>query len=119
TAKSCLDKVSVVVQFASTFSPFLYTAQDMRSAIAGILLLAAAPVWAQQTTLGYDAFVAGAKVGGAEVKIETDDARYEISGKAWTVGVLNFVTQWQSMFSSTGRLVDSGPVNDGYRFIET
>ena len=61
----------------------------------------------------------GAKVGGAEVKIETDDARYEISGKAWTVGVLNFVTQWQSMFSSTGRLADSGPVNDGYRFIET
>jgi hypothetical protein len=90
----------------------------MRSAIAGILLLAAVPVWAQQTTLGYDAFVAGAKVGGAEVKIETDDARYAISGKAWTIGVLNFVTQWQSMFSSTGRLVDSGPVTDGYRFIE-
>lgn len=90
----------------------------MRSAIVATLIVAAAPAWAQQTTLGYDAFVAGAKVGGAEIKIETDDARYEISGKAWTVGVLNFVTQWQSMFSSTGRLVDSTPVNDGYRFIE-
>ena len=32
--------------------------------------------------------------------------------------MLSFVTQWQSMFSSTGRLIDSGPVNDGYRFIE-
>ena len=31
-----------------------------------------------------------AKVGGAEVKIETDDARYAISGKAWTVGVAEF-----------------------------
>lgn len=91
----------------------------MRSVtVATLLLLAAAPVCAQQTTLGYDAFVAGAKVGAAEVKIETDDARYEISGKAWTVGVLNFVTQWQTMFSSTGRLNDSGPVNDGYRYIE-
>ena len=29
----------------------------MRSAIVATLLLAAAPVWAQQTTLGYDAFV--------------------------------------------------------------
>lgn len=91
----------------------------MRSVtVATLLLLAAAPVCAQQTTLGYDAFVAGAKVGAAEVKIETDDARYEISGKAWTVGVLSFVTQWQTMFSSTGRLNDSGPVNDGYRYIE-
>jgi len=90
----------------------------MRSAIVATLLLTAAPVWAQQTTLGYDAFVGGAKVGAAEVKIEKDDARYQIDGKAWTVGVLNFVTQWQGVFSSTGRLADSGPVNDGYRFVE-
>ena len=91
----------------------------MRTAIVVALLIAAAQASAQQTTLGYDAFVGGAKVGAAEVKIETDNARYAISGRAWTVGVLNFVTQWQSMFSATGRLDDTGPVNDGYRFIES
>ena len=90
----------------------------MRFALVATLMFVTAPVWARQTTLGYDAFVGGAKVGAAEVKIEKDDARYEISGKAWTVGVLSFVTQWQSMFSSTGRLADYGPVNDGYRFVE-
>lgn|GEM_PF-2072039 len=89
-----------------------------RSAIFATLLLSAAPIWADETTLGYDAFVAGAKVGGAEVKIERDDARYAISGTAWTIGVLNFVTQWQSMFTASGRFDDQSPVNDGYRFIE-
>ncbi len=90
----------------------------MRSAFITALLLAAAPAMAQQTTLGYDAFIGGAKVGAAEVKISTDDARYEISGKAWTVGLFNLVTQWQGVFSSSGRLADRGPVNDGYRYIE-
>ncbi len=90
----------------------------MRSAILATLLFVAAPAFAQHTTLGYDAFVGGAKVGAAEVKIETDETRYLISGKAWTVGILNFVTQWQSMFSSTGRLADKGPITDGYRFVE-
>ncbi|HTO56346.1 MAG TPA: DUF3108 domain-containing protein [Pseudomonadales bacterium] len=90
----------------------------MRRPLVAALLFAAAPVWAQQTTLGYDAFVGGAKVGGAEIKIDKDDARYEINGKAWTVGVMNFVTQWQGVFSSTGRLADSGPVNEAYRFVE-
>ena len=89
-----------------------------RSAIVVALLLVAAPVWAQETTLGYDAFIGAAKVGGAEVKIETDAARYSISGQAWTVGVANFMTHWQSIFSSTGRLEDSGPINDGFRFVE-
>jgi len=90
----------------------------MRRPFVAALLFAAAPVWAQQTTLGYDAFVGGAKVGAAEIKIDKDDARYQINGKAWTVGVVNFVTQWQSVFSSTGRLADSGPVNEAYRFVE-
>src|SRR5262249_50862321 len=36
----------------------------------------------------------------------------------WTVGVMSFVTQWQGVFSSEGRLVDSGPVNEAYRFVE-
>jgi len=91
---------------------------DIRFVIVATLLLSAAPVWAQETTLGYDAFVAGTKVGGAEVKIEKDDSRYAISGKAWTIGVLSFVTQWQSMFSATGRFTGQSPINEGYRFIE-
>ncbi len=90
----------------------------MRAAVFTALLIAAAPVMAQQTTLGYDAFIGGAKVGAAEVKINTEDARYEISGRAWAVGFFNLVTQWQGVFSSTGRIADRGPVNDGYRYIE-
>lgn len=90
----------------------------MRRLFVAALLFAASPVWAQQATLGYDAFVGGAKVGAAEIKIDKDDARYAINGKAWTVGVLNFVTQWQSVFSSTGRLADTGPINEAYRFVE-
>ena len=91
---------------------------DIRSAIVATLLLSAASAWAQETTLGYDAFVSGAKVGGAEVKLEKDDTHYAISGTAWTTGVLNFVTRWQSIFSATGRIADQSPINDGYRFIE-
>ena len=91
---------------------------NVRIAIVATLLLVANPVRAQQTTLGYDAFVGNTKVGGAEVRIETDAARYAISGKAWTIGVLNFMTRWQSIFSASGRFADSGPINDAYRFIE-
>jgi hypothetical protein len=90
----------------------------MRRRFVAALLFAAAPAWAQQATLGYDAFVGGAKVGAAEIKINKDDARYQINGKAWTVGLLNFVTQWQGVFSSAGRLDDGGPVNEAYRFVE-
>ncbi len=90
----------------------------MRVVVVAALLLVVAPVWAQQTTLGYDAFVGDSKVGGAEVRIETDAARYSITGEAWTVGIAHFMTQWRSIFSSTGRLADSGPINDGFRFIE-
>ena len=78
----------------------------MRSVVVAALLLLAVPAWAQEATLGYDAFVGDAKVGGAEVRIETDAARYSITGEAWTVGVAHLMTQWQSIFSSTGRLAD-------------
>jgi len=90
----------------------------MRRTILIALLVAASPVCADQTTLGYDAFVAGTKVGAAEVNIQTNDSRYTISGKAWSVGVMNFVTQWQGKFSSQGRLGNEGPVNEAYRFVE-
>jgi hypothetical protein len=90
----------------------------MRSLLVAALLFVAMPGWAQETTLTYDAFVGDAKVGGAEVKIETDASRYSISGEAWTVGIAHFMTKWRSLFSSTGRLADSGPINDGFRFIE-
>jgi hypothetical protein len=90
----------------------------MRFAVVATLLLVAVPGWAQETTLSYDAFVGDSKVGGAEVKIETDATRYSITGEAWSVGFAHFMTKWRSMFSSTGQLADSGPINDGFRFIE-
>lgn len=90
----------------------------MRCALIVALLLAAGPLSARETTLGYDAFVGGAKVGGAEVTIEKDTASYAISGTAWTIGLLNFITQWQSIFSAAGRIEDTGPVADSYSLIE-
>ncbi len=90
----------------------------MRRRLLLILLFAAGPLSAQEATLGYDAFVRGAKVGGAQITVEQGSTGYAISGNAWTIGVLNFLTRWQSMFSATGRLEASGPVTDRYSFIE-
>ena len=84
-------------------------------------LLLASPVWAQETTLGYDAFVGSAKVGEAQVKIHKDEARYAITARPGPIGVLQpRCTQWQSLFTATGTIWrTSGPVTDGYRFIES
>jgi hypothetical protein len=90
----------------------------MRCALVVALLLVAGPLSARETTLGYDAYVRGAKVGGAEVTIEKNAASYAISGSAWTIGMLNFVTRWQSIFSATGRLEDTGPITDRYSLVE-
>lgn len=90
----------------------------MRRAVAIALLLAAGPLSAHETTLGYDAYIGGAKVGGAEVTIDKGVANYAISGTAWTIGALNFITQWQSIFSAAGRFEDNSPVTDTYSLIE-
>ena len=45
----------------------------MRSVVVAALLLLAVPAWAQEATLGYDAYVGDAKIGGAEVKVEAVD----------------------------------------------
>lgn len=90
----------------------------MRRAAAIALLLVAGPLSAHETTLGYDAYVGGSKVGGAEVTIEKGVANYAISGNAWTIGALNFLTRWQSIFSAAGRIDDAGPITDTYRWVE-
>jgi len=90
----------------------------MRRAVAIALLLAAGPLSARETTLGYDAYVGGSKVGGAEVTIEKGVANYAISGSAWTIGVLNFLTRWESIFSAAGRIDDAGPITDTYSWVE-
>lgn len=99
----------------------------MRRTVAIALLLVAGPLSAREdagllsargTTLGYDAYIGGSKVGGAEVTIEKGTANYAISGSAWTIGMLNFVTRWQSIFSAAGRIGDTGPVTDTYSLVE-
>src|SRR5262245_30294592 len=90
----------------------------MRRAIAVALLLVAGPLSAQETTLGYDAYVGGAKVVGAEVTIEKGAANYAISGSAWTIGMLNFDTRSESRFSAAELIDDNGPVTHTRTCIE-
>ena len=70
------------------------------------------------TTLDYDAYLAGAKVGGAAVTIERNADSYTIEGKAWSTGFLRLVTKWRSFFSASGNLDHGQPVAEEYGFIE-
>ena len=57
------------------------------SVILATLLLS--PISAHATTtLDYDAYLAGAKVGGAAVTIERSADSYTIQGSAWSTGFL-------------------------------
>ena len=87
---------------------------------AGIWVIAAllAPLPATATTLDYDAFVGGAKVGGAEIVIEKAADTYQIHGKAWAEGFFSWMTEWRSHFTAAGRFVGGLPIGEGYSLIE-
>ena len=70
------------------------------------------------TTLDYDAYLAGAKVGGAAVTIERTADSYTIQGKAWSTGFLRMLTKWRSYFNASGNLDQGQPVAEEYGFIE-
>ncbi len=76
------------------------------------------PLAAHATTLDYDAYLSGTRVGGAEVTIERADNTYVIQGKAWAEGLFKWVTQWRSLFSANGRLENGAPVAEGYSLTE-
>jgi hypothetical protein len=76
------------------------------------------PLAAHATTLDYDAYMAGARVGGAEIIIERADDSYVIKGKAWAEGLFKWLTEWRSLFSASGRLENGSPVAEGYSLIE-
>lgn len=87
------------------------------SVALAMLLLSPIPAHAI-TTLDYDAYLAGAKVGGAAVTIERNADSYTIEGKAWSTGFLRLVTKWRSYFSASGNLDHDRPVAEEYGFIE-
>ena len=87
------------------------------SVILAMLLLS--PISANAlTTLDYDAYLAGAKVGGAAVTIERTADSYAIQGKAWSTGFLRMLTKWRSYFNASGNLEQGQPVTEEYGFIE-
>lgn len=85
----------------------------------GLAMLLLSPIAAHATTtLDYDAYLAGAKVGGAVVTIERSAESYTIQGKAWSTGFLRLITKWRSYFSASGNLDHGRPVAQEYGFIE-
>ncbi len=76
------------------------------------------PLAAQATTLDYDAFMKGTRVGQAEITIERADDAYLIRGRAWAEGMFKWLTKWRSLFTANGRLVDGAPVAEGYSLTE-
>lgn len=87
---------------------------------AGIWVIAAllAPLPAVATTLDYDAYLGGTKVGGAEVVIERAEDSYQIRGKAWAEGFFRWLTQWRTHFSAMGHFVGGTPIGEAYSLIE-
>lgn len=77
-----------------------------------------APLPAVATTLDYDAYVGGTKVGGAEVVIEKAEDTYQIRGKAWAEGLFRWMTDWRTHFTAMGRFIDGTPIGEGYSLIE-
>ena len=74
-------------------------------------MLLLSPVTAHAiTTLDYDAYLAGAKVGGAAVTIERTSDSYTIEGKAWSTGFLRLVTKWRTFFSASGNVDHGQPI---------
>jgi len=69
-------------------------------------------------SLGYDAFVAGSKVGVATIHIERRSDNYEIRGEARSVGWLRRITHWRSFFRSAGFFANGKPVVSNYQVTE-
>jgi hypothetical protein len=82
----------------------------------GVWVGATAPAFA--TTFDYDAFLGEAKIGEAQITVERHADRYEISGEARAVGVMEFLTQWHSLFSAEGTVDEGRPVVEEFSLIE-
>jgi len=70
------------------------------------------------TTLEYDSYRGRSRVGGAEVVIERDEARYEIRGKAWSEGLARLLSNWESSFLASGSIEGGEPVLEEYQLIQ-
>ena len=87
-----------------------------------IVLLALLPITVGATTtstrLNYDAFVGQMKVAQAEFEIHRVGEQFEIQGEARSVGMVNFLTKWRSLFAAAGRFVLGRPVADQYEVVQ-
>jgi hypothetical protein len=80
------------------------------------MLLAGLP--AHSATLIYEAFLSGAPVGTAHLRITRTESSYRIAGTAAADGMAHLFSDWQSDFHAVGRFAGGLPVLLSYAYDE-
>jgi len=70
------------------------------------------------TTLRYQAYVAGALVGDATITVAIMGDRYQVVGDARSTGVLKRFSKWQNRFAAHGVLDDAGSSPRAFYYTE-
>ena len=70
------------------------------------------------TTLYYEAFLSGIKVGAATVTVERDGTTYSIRGSAAVQGAAHLFSDWRSVFSVDGIFASGAPELVEYSYLE-
>ncbi len=97
----------------------LKAARDGLSFLTAVLLLAMPwSAMANATTLHYDAFLAGVKIGTATVTVERTQNTYRINGEAAANGVAYLFSDWRSEFYAGGSFVSGAPQLESYGYDE-
>jgi len=72
-----------------------------------------------EASLRYQAFVAGAQVGEAEVNVSVANGVYRVDGDARSNGWMKGFTRWRNRFSATGRIAGTGKEPAEFSYTES
>ncbi len=98
---------------------FVTNTRSRAVGLAVYLAMAVLPAYGATPTeavLKYGGYYAGMRVGEAELKLQLTPESYDITGHAWTRGLMHLATGWQSDFAASGRVVDGKPDPALYRY---
>lgn len=70
-------------------------------------------------SLHYRAYLAGAPVGWATVRLALAAEGYRIEGEAASEGWMNGVTRWRNRFRAEGSLTEAAPLPVDFSYVET